>query len=194
MDPDYASALGVGLPGLRGLEATALVIAGVRRHAGFVRAGAPQRLDAQEGLARIRPVDGRVDHGPRPASKVATEERVGLCGNALNRESEAPERLERIFSEKRVFDYTAGIGLDARSLQAKGSRIKFGHSESWENLTPILFRSLPPDETPLGDGPVRRSPGRRGSRALPRRRRQARAPRRSANARAAAARRSAPVA
>jgi hypothetical protein len=117
--------LRVGLPGLRGLEATALVVAGIRRHAAFVRAGPSKRLDAQEGLGRIRPVDRRMDHGPRPAAKVSAVERIGPGGVGLNRENQAPERLERVFAEKRVLDQTAGTGLGARSLQAEGSCIKF---------------------------------------------------------------------
>lgn len=140
MDPDYASVLGVGLPGLHGLEAAALVVAGFWCHPRFVRAGAPQRLQAQEGLARIRLVDGRMDHGPRPAAKVAAEKRIGLRGGRLNRESETPERLEGVFSEKRVFDHAPGIAFGARSFQAAEKRISFGHSEmlgkSYSNFRP----------------------------------------------------------
>jgi hypothetical protein len=157
IEPDYARggsrALGVGLPGLERLEATALVGAGIRRYAAFVRAGATQRLQAKEGLGRIGTVDRRMDHGPLPAAKVTAEKRVGLARRGADRKCEASERLERILSEEGVFDHAAGVRLDARPPQAAGKRIRFGHSEKLGKF----YSDFPPESSPEFDAARRRA-------------------------------------
>jgi hypothetical protein len=70
----------LGLAGLRGLEAPALVRAGVGLHPGFVGADAAEGLQAQEGLRRIGSVDCRMDHRPLPAAEVSAEKRIGFAG------------------------------------------------------------------------------------------------------------------
>jgi hypothetical protein len=104
----------------RGLEAAALVAAGVGDRGTAVGAPAAKRLQTEEGLARVRRLDGRVNDRPGFSPQVAAEEGIGLAGALADREDESAKRLKGVFSEEGVLDPAAGVRVAARSLQAAG--------------------------------------------------------------------------